>query len=207
MLKSGTYLIGAALFLSAAVTAQAQDSATPAAAGTAPAPAKKASALSALDPAEIAARIANDPASPKVSGAKAKLVDDARVQGGKAVRIQVAAKGKNPWDASVTSPVTKAVKAGDALLLIFWARLEKGEDGAASAPLPFNAVQQSAEPWSPVINGPADLGPDWKLFEIQGKSDKDYAAGALNVTLQLATAKQTIDLGPVILLNLGQGTP
>jgi hypothetical protein len=55
-----------------------------------------------------------------------------------------------------------------------------------------------------VIGGPADIGPEWKTVEIKGKADKDYAAGSLSVGIQLATSKQTVDLGPIVVLDLGQ---
>lgn len=57
-----------------------------------------------------------------------------------------------------------------------------------------------------MLGDPADIGPEWKQIEIEieGKADKDYAAGALGASIQLATAKQVVDLGPVIVLNLGQ---
>lgn len=55
-----------------------------------------------------------------------------------------------------------------------------------------------------MLGDPADIGPEWKQIEIEGKADKDYAAGALGASIHLATAKQVVDLGPVIVLNLGQ---
>jgi hypothetical protein len=54
-----------------------------------------------------------------------------------------------------------------------------------------------------LFTGQATIGPEWKLYEVRGKSDRDYAAGALNATLHLATGKQTIEIGPVIVLDLG----
>jgi hypothetical protein len=42
------------------------------------------------------------------------------------------------------------------------------------------------------------------MVEIRGKADKDYAAGTLSVGIQLATARQTVDVGPIIVLDLGQ---
>src|SRR3954469_16253149 len=83
-------------------------------------------AAAAQDPGDIAQRIVNDPGSPEVNGAKAALRDDPDVQGGKALRVQVARKGANPWDASIGGPIAKPVKAGDKLVLVFSARLEKG---------------------------------------------------------------------------------
>jgi hypothetical protein len=53
------------------------------------------------------------------------------------------------------------------------------------------------------VNDSAEIGPDWKLVQVKGKADKDYPAGALNVTIHVATARQTIDFGPVIALDMG----
>jgi hypothetical protein len=171
---------------------------------SAPAAAATPSTLATLDPDTIASKIANDPGAPQVNGAKVRLVDDAKVMGGKALRVMVPGKGKNAWDISVGSPLKKPVKAGDTLLLVFPARLEKGENGASSTTLPWNAVSLTSPPWSGVIGGPADIGPEWKTVEIKGKADKDYAAGSLSVGIQLATSKQTVDLGPIVVLDLGQ---
>jgi len=153
---------------------------------------------------DIASQIANDPGAPEVTGAKAALFDDATVQGGKALRIQVPGRGQNPWDSALGSPVKKGIKAGDRLLLAFYAKLEKGDKGAAAATLPFAGVQLADKPYSPVFQEAVEIGPEWKLVQIKGKADRDYAAGTLKVTVHLATAKQVVDVGPVILLDQGQ---
>jgi hypothetical protein len=130
---------------------------------------------------------------------------DERVQGGKAVRVAVPGRNEQPWAISASNPIEKPVKAGDTLVLAFWARLEKGEGGAAEASLPSNSVQLARPPYTALFGGPATVGAEWKLHEIRGKADKDYAAGDLNVSLHLATGKQVIDLGPVFVLDLGPG--
>jgi hypothetical protein len=148
--------------------------------------------------------IINDPGAPAVNGASGRLRDDANVQGGKALRVVVRGKGANPWDVAVESALNQPVKAGDELLFAFWARLEKGEGGAASATLPFNGVQLSAAPYTALFAGPGEIGPEWKMIEVRGKADADHAAGTLNATIHLATAAQTVDLGPIFVVNLGQ---
>ncbi len=163
------------------------------------------SLLATLDPATIASKIVNDPSAPEVRGVKGKLIDDPQVTGGKALRVEVPRKGQNAWDISVNSALKKPVKAGDTLLLVFPARLVEGENGATSTTLPWNSVSLTSPPWSGVIGGPADIGREWKMIEITGKADKYYAPGALAAGVQLATARQTIDLGPLIVLDLGQG--
>ena len=148
--------------------------------------------------------IINDPGAPAVNGASGRLRDDANVQGGKALRIVVRGKGANPWDVAVESPLTKPVKAGDELLLAFWARLEKGEGGATTTTLPFNAVQLSAAPYTALFSGAAEVGPEWKLHEVRGKAAADHAASTLKATIHLATAAQTVEFGPIFVVNLGQ---
>jgi hypothetical protein len=148
--------------------------------------------------------IINDPGAPQVQGASGRLRDDAAVQGGKALRVVVRGKGANPWDVAVETALTKPVKAGDQLLFAFWARLEKGEGGATTTTLPYNAVQVSAAPYTTLFTGPAEIGPEWKMDEVRGKADADHAAGTLKATIHLATAAQTVDLGPIFVVNLGQ---
>jgi hypothetical protein len=153
--------------------------------------------------AQDALTIINDPAAPQVNGAKAKLRDDPAVQGGKAARIQVRRAGANPWDVGVQTSIDKPVKAGDRLVFAAWARLEEGENGATEATLPYVAVQLSGPPYSTLFSGPATIGPEWKMIEVRGKAASDYAAGTLNATIHLATAQQTVDFGPLVVINLG----
>lgn len=148
--------------------------------------------------------IINDPGAPQVNGASGRLRDDANVQGGKALRVVVRARGANPWDVAVETPITQPIKAGDQLLFAFWARLERGEGGATTTTLPYNAVQISAAPYTTLFTGPSEIGPEWKMVEVRGKADADHAAGTLKATIHLATAAQTVDLGPIFVVNLGQ---
>jgi len=158
----------------------------------------------ALAQEDIAKEIVNDPSAPEVSGAKATLVDDAKAEGGKALRIAVPKKGSNPWDSAVGGAIKKPVVKGDHLVLHFAARLEKGDSGATTTTLPYAAIQLNAAPYSTVMQGSADIGSDWKVFNIEGVSDNNYSANELKVTIQLATAKQTVDFGPIVVLDRGK---
>ena len=153
---------------------------------------------------DIVDKIINTPGSTTVTGTKGKVRTDAAVQGGKALRLSVPAKGANVWDIAALSAIGKPVKAGDKLVLAFWARLEKGENGATEAVLPYNGIQVASAPYATVISGPVTVGPEWKLHTVEGKADKDYAAGALTATIHLATGRQVVDLGPVFVLDMGQ---
>jgi hypothetical protein len=137
-----------------------------------------------------------------ISG-KPNVYSDPTVQYGKALRVNVPGKGANPWSIAASNAIDKPVKAGDNLVLAFWVRLEKGENGATTATLPYNAIQMSSDPYTAVFSQPVTIGPEWKMVEIKGKADRAYAAGQLNVSVHLATAKQVVDLGPVFVLDMG----
>jgi hypothetical protein len=162
-------------------------------------------AAPAFGQADIAKQIVNDPSAPEVNGAKASLVNDPKAQGGKALRVAVPKKGANPWDSTVEGAIKKPIAKGDQLVLLFSARLEKGENGATTAILPYNAVQVSAAPYTTVISGSGEIGPEWKDFKVTGIANASYAPNTLKVTIQLATAKQTVDFGPIAVLDLGPG--
>jgi hypothetical protein len=158
----------------------------------------------ALAQDNLADKIVNDPGAPNVNGAKAKLFDDPAVQGGKAVRVIVARKGKNDWDSNVESAINKPVKAGDRLVLAFQVKLESIDGGGATATLPYNALQMSGTPYSTVISGSVTAGSNWEFHKMEGKADRNYGPGELKATMQLGNAKQTVDFGPIAVFDLGQ---
>lgn len=128
-----------------------------------------------------------------------KVVNDKAVQGGKALRIPVTGEG-NPWGVGANVPLIKAVKAGDKLVIAFYARLSKGDAPAAKV----NAqLQLSAAPYTALFGKPFDVTPEWKLLQFAGKVDKDYPVGTIGAAFHLNTGKQVIDLGPVAVLDMG----
>ena len=66
-------------------------------------------------------------------------------------------------------------------------------------------MQLSAAPYTAVFSGRVTVTPQWQMFEIDGRAARDYAADAVNVAIHLATGHQTIDIGPVFVLDMGQG--
>jgi hypothetical protein len=170
----------------------------------APAAALAQAAPAAAD--DITSKIINlpPPTAHRVDDAKGSVRKDDTVQGGKALRVAVPGKSDKSWSVAVANAIEKGVNAGDRIVLAFWARLAKAEGGAATASLPYNAVQLSAAPYTALFSGGVEVGPEWKLHEVKGKADKDYAAGSLNASIHLATGKHTIDLGPIFVLNLGR---
>ena len=146
-----------------------------------------------------------NPNSYRVDGVRnARVRTDPGVQFGRALRVPVPGRNDQAWTVAVAVPITRPVAAGDRLILAFWARLEEGENGAASAELPYNSVQLATAPYTALFHGGVTITPRWQLFQIRGNADRAYAADTLNASLHLATGRQTVDIGPVIVLDMGQ---
>lgn len=134
------------------------------------------------------------------TGEKHQMVKDTGVNGGSAFQVTSAGASLNPWDIQAGVTTSKAVKKGDVILLAFWAR--------AVTPQTVNipaVLQQTSAPYTRVGAENLTITPDWKLYYVSGPADQDYAAGTLGASVQLATAAQTVALGPVFLMNYGPG--
>lgn len=128
-----------------------------------------------------------------------KLRKDPKVQGGGAMRVDIAKAQANVWDIGASVPINGAIKAGDNLLLIVWIRHE-GE-GTISIPA---IIQKGTPPYSPILPGTLVATSEWQMATIKGVANGDYSAGESNVALQLGGTAGKIDLGPVFVLNQGQ---
>ncbi|RHW17231.1 hypothetical protein D1610_11850 [Sphingomonas gilva] len=136
------------------------------------------------------------------AGQTHKLRKDDNVQGGGAMRIDVAKAQANVWDVGASTPISGAIAKGDRLVVAFWARLESGGTGG-SAEIP-TILQVASPPYAPIVAGSVTLGGEWKLVSITGTAAADHAAGSTNVALQLGGAAQKIDLGPAFVMKLAK---
>lgn len=132
-----------------------------------------------------------------------KVVKDAKVQGGKALRIPVTGSGE-PWAIGVNVPLIKPIKAGDQIIIAFYARLNKGDGGATSAKISSAQLQLATAPYTALFGKGFDVTPEWQFLQVAGKADKDYPAGALNAAFHVNTGKHVLEMGPVAVFNMGQ---
>lgn len=132
-----------------------------------------------------------------------QLIADPAVQGGQALRVAIPAKGANPWSIAVDVSIVKPVKAGDVILAAFWARAEVPAEGQQTAIISGIRVQNVGAPYGAFAQDQADVTAKWAMYYASGVADKDYKPGTIKLTLQLGAAKQTIDLGPVFVLDFG----
>ena len=153
----------------------------------------------------MADRLANDPRVDSLNVYGLRLAPDIRidksVQFGKSVRIPLDGH-PDFWRIGITTPLVKPVRKGDRIVIAFWARAERTQNGA---PGKIGRVQLEATPVIRTIFEQAfDIGPDWKMYQLKGVSDRDYKPGELNAAMHLDSAKQILDVGPLFVFNYGQ---
>ncbi len=136
-------------------------------------------------------------------GQEPKFFEDKTVQSGQAMRFVVPQKGDHPWSVSANVGITKPVKAGDVILLAFWARAEVPAEGQQTGILSGIRIQQTKAPYAAFAQDKTNVTSKWTMYYASGVADKDYKPGSLEVTIWLGAAKQTIDFGPVFVLDFG----
>ncbi len=134
----------------------------------------------------------------------AKVVRVPEIPGEYAYEVRVRQAGRNPWDISVTAPLTAGVRVGDAVLVAFWARASvPAEDtGTGSAQV---RVQQIGAPYTGIAESPVTVNPGWQLHYVKGIASGDHEANAINIAFNIAAKKQTLQFGQFYVMNLGQG--
>jgi hypothetical protein len=132
-------------------------------------------------------------------------VKDKAVTGGGGVRVQVNTPTPDtPWTNSAGQAVGGKITKGDIITIAFWAKAEPIDGGPATANISSVRVQQSAEPWGGIVEGKIEpIGAEWKIYTVSGRATMDAAQGGAAVALHLSSAKQTVVLGPLFVLDFG----
>lgn len=126
------------------------------------------------------------------------------VVGDQAIRVAVPSPGANPWDIAGQMPIAGQINQGDTILLAVWARTHTPPEGERFAVISGIRVQQSAAPYTAIAEDSAVIPSEWTMVYASGVAQQDYPGGSTNVSVHLAGAAQTIELGPAFVLNLGQ---
>lgn len=130
------------------------------------------------------------------------IVSDESMPGGQSLKARIRRPGKNPWDSGVSGPIAGSIKAGDAIILVAYVKAEKGTGEIAAAGLQLNK-----EPFTSEFSKPVSVDENIKRVFISGIASQDFGPGEAGYSFQLASKKQTLFIGPLFILNLGQGVP
>jgi len=123
------------------------------------------------------------------------------VPGGEAVRVRVRKPAQGIWDAGVNSLIVDKLMSGDTLVVGAWLRsIEQSDDAVVEA-----VLQQSIKPYRAISRQPVNLTPNWKLHYFSAVANDSYLREETQFSLQYAKHAQTIEVGPIFVLNLGPG--
>jgi hypothetical protein len=125
----------------------------------------------------------------------------ADIPGGGAARIfDIRAKGAFAYSVAANIPLLNEIKAGDEMTVGFYARVVSTEraDGKGIVGVRF---QENAAPYGGFGDSDVLIGSDWEWHEITARADKRIRRADAIVALQLAGAKQKIEIGQAIVVK------
>jgi hypothetical protein len=131
---------------------------------------------------------------------KAKYMK-ADVLGGYAFRVR-ATRSANPWDVQASSPIAGAINEGDVIMINYYARAEEPAEGGSSLTV---RIQLASAPYNSVLDTTTKITGEWKSYCAFRVANASMGEKKSSVSIHLATAKQVIDLGPVMVFNFGKG--
>jgi endo-1,4-beta-xylanase len=153
------------------------------------------------------ARMINLPgvANWKVNGnSETSIVAAKEISGGKAVSVKVDRRRDNPWDIGVAMPVTEYIAKGDTVFLAVQVRAAEADNEAMSGVIASSKIELNSAPYTLVADTSAQVSDKWTILYSVGEATQDFPAGSTHITVHLAAARQTIEIGNAYAFNLGQ---
>ena len=132
---------------------------------------------------------------------KSKIVRSPDIPGGgAAMQFTLQSLGVAAYDAGANVPIRPAVRNKGDYVAAFWARTIKSDapDGKGRISVRF---QQNVAPYAGFGDTTLTVGAEWQLFEVTAPADRDIPKGQAVFGLQLAGARQTIEIGQVIIVE------
>jgi hypothetical protein len=149
----------------------------------------------------------SDPNSAKwlpYGAGKPKYAKTDAIPGGLALRMTLRSKGANPWDTGVSGQMVGDVAQGDVVVAGFFARVETPPKNRQTATI-VARVQQNALPFDSAIQATFEINGTWTFYCVEGAATLSIGKGSLELSLQLASDKQVLDIGPFMVSKRESG--
>lgn len=119
-----------------------------------------------------------------------------------AFRVVTTRKPPYPWNISLPTRTTAAIRAGDTLQLVYSARriASSHETGEAQVDA---VVEESGGEHRKLMECSHSFTADWADVSVPFRADTDAAAGAAQVALRFGFAPQTVEVANLALVNHG----
>jgi len=155
--------------------------------------------------AKLPGTLINDPTRLdwKVQGQGFKssgVTDPAIPGGGAADRLEITQAAPKPFAVQAFVPLTSKIARGDTVTVGFYARALSADtpDGKGTINVRF---QQNARPWPGFGDATVKIGSAWDWHEVTAVANIAIPEQDAVVALQLAGAKQTIEIGQTIVIK------
>lgn len=160
--------------------------------------------LAAFD-AEVPGDLINDPTRIDWASYGPELEAGARqspeIPGGGAARVfTVKSKGAFPYTSAANIPLLDDIRPGEEVTVGFYARTVSSErsDGKGVVTARW---QENAPPYGGFGDTTVLIGSEWEWYEVTARADKRIRKADAIVGLQLAGAKQKLEIGQVIVVK------
>ena len=180
----------------AAAAVLALGSALPAAAQDADAEAEALAMLEEAIPGTLLHNPIDSQWSPGGNDLKSKVVDATGLPTGQAIQTRIKKKQKNGWDTQIALPITKEIKAGDKVRVIYFVRTVTPPKDAEAADMAL-FLGRKVEPYDSVIFHEFKPSTEWEQKVVEGVASADFPADSVKMEYHLGRAKQTVEIGPV----------
>ena len=129
-----------------------------------------------------------------VSAGPHQSITDTKVDGGKAVEVQAPGTG-GIWEVAGIHSVDGGIAKGDHIVASVWVKSD------VAAQVVFRVETRGAA--ARVGESTIDIGTDWSQKTLDFVATDNFPAGTTQVALLLNSGKQTIDLGPISVVDKG----
>jgi endo-1,4-beta-xylanase len=123
--------------------------------------------------------------------------------GGKALSVKIMQAGEQAWSVGAQAPILAAIRKGDTLLLAYQVRASSADNEAQSGLISANRIERKTPPYTGLVEGGAQISDEWTMVYAAGVAGQSFAAGETQVSLHLASTRQTLELGNAYVFNLG----
>jgi GH35 family endo-1,4-beta-xylanase len=120
----------------------------------------------------------------------------------RAVRIASPARQPFPWDIQLAGTTAAAVKQGDTLLAVFFARGVEVQPETGSAASEF-VFERNADPHDKSLDFPLEFTRQWTEYRLAFRAHESFDAGKAQYAFRAGGAKQSFEIGDFRIINLG----
>jgi endo-1,4-beta-xylanase len=151
------------------------------------------------------ARLINDSAVSnwRINGGIPDLVAASDPIGGKAVSVVIPKAGDTGYAVTAAAPISAPISNGDTIFIAIRIRASSADNETQSGVISAIRVEEKGEPYTAIAESAAQVSDQWSWVYAAGAATQDYASGRAQISLHLASARQTIEIGNVYAFNLG----